>query len=238
MKSIRRKALVITFDNSKLFESRNTRHDVKNLTETFTQLNFSVVVIQNPKYAELKVALDNLSRTQVSFSKEDCIACVILSTVNSGEDFILTSDNKRFELDMVYRPFTKTDFFSRQMPKLFFIETTRNREFFSEEENVNYIKKKSSPFIMFNIFKFYSLVYDAVNDKKDSSLDSMIFKPTLNVIAELCDTLKEINSKKDSFKASMTRLVHKLNENNKSHHGQVNYFVTKFDHLRTDISLE
>ena len=198
-----RKALILNFDNfqtddsSKKAKEKTSKNEMSLLTESFLELNFSVVKSENPSYEKLKKILMAFIEKG---SEVECLACVISS--NSGETFIKTSDSKALHLTNIFDYFYRKEYL-RKIPKLFVIKIDRNIKFVSKEENDHFIQQIQQPrsFAMFNMYRFYSITYASTLHSGTGKL----------AIEEICNHLKQIESKKTSFKKTMKKLACKLN---------------------------
>ena len=204
---------------------------MENFAKTFKQLDFVVHRSDNPTFDELKNLLENSANTFTDSTMNDCAACVILSSNGGEENVIKTSDNKIFSLDLLYQPFTKSNFINT--PKLFFIQTYRNKEFISKEENTAFIKtnENSMSYEKLNMLRFYSVFY---NSHLYGS--RLTFRGTL-VISRLCESLR--NFKKEPFRGAMARLTRRANiilNREYGDRGQVKFWVSNFDDFRKEIN--
>ena len=240
----RGKALIVNFNNYELDDPyrkqkiADSQFDLTTLEETFSKFKFNYVISENPTFGELKALLDEISK---NLSEYDCFACIILS---SGYDHFITTLDKPFSLDMLYEPFTRYESI-RMIPKLFFFQTRRNKQFISKAENDQFIRinENSRSFVMFNMFRFYSILYGSSNtSSKNGSFTSKskrYLSEAINnriasvVISELCGFTKKETLKTKSFLNTINKVIETLNENS-TYNGQIQYVTTKSNGLKND----
>ena len=194
------------FDDHLSSKKSGANTDMANLDETFTQLNFTVQKYRNLNYDQFEMILETISAS--NYGNVDSFAFVVLS---HGEDNLITTrDGKKFEFDSFYHLLYENKSLENK-PKLFFVNSFRNKEYISQYEHEDFLRRSQSSYDneertakkMLNTYWFYFVSYGmrAYLDE-DESCGSFI-------ISTLCKHLKQ-NGKSKSFLTNLTDIVTEL----------------------------
>ncbi len=226
-------AFVFLFDDRLSPNKCGSEKDMANLDETFSQLNCTVQKYKNLKYDQFEMILESISAS--NYGNVDLLAFVVLS--HGKDNLITTADEKMFGLDSFYELLHKNKSLECKR-KLFFVNGFRNKEYISQFEHVDFLKRSQSSNEnennvvsqkMLNAFRFYFVSYQMraySNEEENESCGSLI-------ISTLCKHLKE-NGKSKSFLNNITAILIEL-EKTRVVNKKVQYEI-QFDKFGMDLS--
>lgn len=150
--------------------------NMKNLDETFTKLKFSIEKYNNLYYDQFERILEKIS--QETYTNVDSCVCVVLST--GKKNLITSGDNKIIKLNSFYEAFNRNRSLENK-PKLFFANAYRNKQYISEIEHVDFLRRSYDNEVnsVKDTFRIFCVAYEIEEEStefSDSRLVSFLCK--------------------------------------------------------------